>query len=125
MRPIGTLTLTLSLSLSVLALAAAAPAEAQIVGERSYAPVPARNLFLPDSRLPGPSIWDEVEDIRGDIRRAREAGWLTPREARRLDREARRIAAAAARSGEDGLSDSERRELRARGEAVRSVITRP
>lgn len=119
MRPIGTLTLFM------LALAAAAPAEAQIVGERSYAPVPARNPFLPDSRLPGPSVWDEVEDIRGDIRRAREAGWLTPREARRLDREARRIAAAAARYSHDGLSDSERSELRSRGEAVRSVITRP
>lgn len=114
-----------ALPLVVAALGAAAPADAQIVGRRTYDPMPAASPFLPDSRLPGPSVWDEVEDVRGDIRVARRNGWLTRREARRLDREARRIAHAAARYGRDGLSEAERRELRSRSEAVRSVITRP
>lgn len=114
-----------SFGLVVLALAATTPGAAQIAGRRDYPAVPTADPFLPDSRLPGPSIWDDLDDIRGDIRRARDAGWLNRREARRLDREARRIADAAARYGRDGLSDSERAELRSRSDALRGVITRP
>ena len=114
-----------SIGLILLGLAAAAPADAQIVGRRSYDPVPPPSLFLPDSRLPGAPIADEVEDMRGDSRRARNAGLLPRRDARRLDREARRLAHAAARYARDGLSDGERAELRDRGQALRSVIVRP
>jgi len=113
-------------TLPVLLVAlAAAPAASQIAGERSYAPVGPASPFLPDSRLPGPGIWRELDDLRGDIRRARDNGWLSRREARRLDREARRISSAAARYGRDGLSGSERDELRARSEALRGAVTRP
>ncbi|MGQ0559720.1 MAG: hypothetical protein ACT4OE_09075 [Sphingosinicella sp.] len=108
----------------VAALAAAMPADAQIVGRRTHEPVPVSSPFLPDSRLPGPGIWREVAQVRGDIRRARDNGLLTRREAGALDRETRRIGHVAMRYGRDGLSNSERDELRVRVETVRSAIGR-
>ena len=109
----------------LVAVATAVPAGAQIVGQRSYDPVPPASRFLPDSGLAGPAIWRELDDIRGDIRAARANGWLSRREARQLRRETRRIAHAAARYGRDGLSTSERRELQARADALRGIVTRP
>lgn len=107
------------------AIALAAPAGAQTVEARRYEPVGIANPFLPDSRAPGPGIWAEVADIRRDIRRARENGWVSRREARRLDRGARRIGHVAARYGEGGLSAAERGELSNRTAALRSVVARP
>lgn len=99
-------------------------AGAQIVGQRNYGPVSETTPFLPDSRLPGPSIRADVRNIRERIADARESGALSRREARRMDREARRIGYAASRYGRDGLSASERRELQARAEALRSTVGR-
>ena len=73
-----------AVSLSILLALAAAPLSAQIAGRRSYDPPPARELFLPDSRLPGPGYHREVANIRDNIRRARAGGLLSRREARRL-----------------------------------------
>lgn len=107
--------------------AAAAPqaASAQIVAPRDYGPVAAVNPFLPDSRTAAPSPGREVEDLRGRIAAARESGDLTPREARRLDREARLIGRLAARYGRDGLSAPERGEIATRAAAVRAAVNRP
>lgn len=109
----------------LLTLAAATVLDAQIVGQRTYEPAPKRDLFLPDSRPPGPGIGREVAQLRENIRRARDGGRLSRRDARRLDREARRIAHAAARYGRDGLSVAERTELDARTAALRSLAGRP
>jgi hypothetical protein len=111
-----------AVSLSILLALAAAPLSAQIAGRRSYDPPPSRELFLPDSRLPGPGYQREVASMRENIRRARAGGLLSRREARRLDREARRIRAQAWRYGRDGLSDSERAELDQRAIVVRQAI---
>ncbi|HZG47070.1 MAG TPA: hypothetical protein VEZ41_12525, partial [Allosphingosinicella sp.] len=73
------------------AAATAAPqsASAQIVQPRDYGAVAARSPFLPDSRPPGPTAGAEVRDLKDRIAAARESGDLSPREARRLEREAR------------------------------------
>ena len=99
-----------------------APAAAQFVPRPSYPPVAAADPFLPDSRAPGPAIWQEVDFLHARIDRARDAGLITRREARRLNREAHRIADRAWTYGRDGLSSSEREELQSRTRAVDSAI---
>lgn len=103
-------------------LALALPAQTQIVGHRDYGPAMVTSPFLPDSRLPGASIGRQVAHQRGRIRDAREAGLISRREARRLDREARLIGAVARRYARDGLTAAERRELDGRGRALDSAI---
>ena len=110
------------LILSLILPAFAAPAAAQIAPTRTYPSVGAANPFLPDSRLPGPSPWQEVDHLRDRIDDAREAGLITRREARRLNRETRRIAARAWTYSRDGLSTSERTELQRRAQAVDGAI---
>ncbi|WP_114952330.1 hypothetical protein [Sphingosinicella terrae] len=100
----------------------AAPAAAQIAAPRTYPSVGAANPFLPDSRLPGPSLWQEVGHLRDRIDQAREAGLITRREARRLNRQTDRIAARSYTYGRDGLSASERTEIESRARAVESAI---
>ena len=112
-------------ALALLAFAIAAPAAAQIAGKRDYGPVPTAGPFLPDSRLPGPGIGREVDDLEDRIDRARDSGALTRREARRLDREARAIGRLERRYGRDGLSQSERAELENRARYLRDSINRP
>ena len=109
------------LPLAVLGLSA--PAAAQIVGTRSYPAVGLADPFLPDSRLPGPSARQEAGQLRDRIGRAREAGLITRREARRLHRQADRIAGRAHIYGRDGLSSSEQAEIRARALAVESALS--
>ncbi|HEU0098483.1 MAG TPA: hypothetical protein VFQ67_06875 [Allosphingosinicella sp.] len=116
---------TLFAALTLLAATTSAPAAAQIVGKRDYGPVPAASPFLPDSRLPGPSIGREVRDLKGRIDRARESGALPAGEARRLEREARAIGRLARLYGRDGLSPSERAELDARAAYLRDAVDRP
>lgn len=113
------------LLLRLLAFALAAPASAQIAGKHDYGPVPLANPFLPDSRLPGPPLGKELRDIEGRIDRARDSGGLSPREARRLDREARAVGRLARRYGRDGLSPSERAELEARTAYLSDTVNRP
>jgi hypothetical protein len=109
------------------AAATAAPqsASAQIVQPRDYGAVAARSPFLPDSRPPGPSAGAEVRDLKDRIAAARESGDLSPREARRLEREARLIGRLAVRYGRDGLSASERGEIGTRAAALRAAVNRP
>lgn len=111
--------------LIVTGLTAAAPAAAQIVGKPDYGPVGRFNPFLPDSRPPGPSPAAEVRHLRERIGDAREAGLISAREARRLDREARLIGRLAWRYGRDGLSDPERSEIERRARVVQARINRP
>jgi hypothetical protein len=109
----------------LLALALTAPAAAQIAGKHDYGPVPAANPFLPDSRLPGPPLGKELRDIDRRIERARDAGRLSGREARRLDREARAIGRLARHYGRDGISPAERAELETRTAYLRDSVNRP
>jgi hypothetical protein len=109
----------------VAGAAAPVPASAQIVQPRDYGAVAARNPFLPDSRPPGPSAGAEVRDLKERIAAAREEGDLSPREARRLQREARLIGRLAVRYGRDGLSAPEQGEIATRAAAVRAAVNRP
>jgi hypothetical protein len=95
-------------------------ASAQIAGSRPYEPAVAANPFIGDSRLPGPSLGRDLRQARADIRRAREAGFVSGREARQLRREARAIEQLAGFYAGDGLSDPERRELASRTQYLRS-----
>jgi len=104
---------------------AATPAAAQIVQKPVFGPVAAANPFLPDSRLPGPSVHQEVRQLRGQIAAARESGEISAREAKRLDREARLIGRLGRRYGRGGLSDSEANELTLRAAALRARVNRP
>lgn len=115
----------IAIVLSGAAMAAAAPASAQIVAPRDYGLVGRANPFLPDSRPPGPSAAAESRDLRERIGAAREAGQLSRRDARALDREARLIGRLGLRYGRDGLSGAERAELETRAAALRARINRP
>ena len=104
-------------------LALPAPAGAQFVPRHTYPPVATADPFLPDSRLPGPGVWREVGFLHDRIDRARDAGLITRREARRFSRQANRIADRAFTYGRDGLSSSEQAELQSRTRAVESAIS--
>jgi hypothetical protein len=108
---------------SIACLAVSAPAGAQFVGRPTYAPVAVANPFLPDSRLPGPGVWREVDFLHDRIDRARDSGLISRREARRLSRETNRIAYRAFTYERDGLSSSEQAELTSRARAVESAIS--
>ena len=110
---------------ATVSILSAAPASAQIAQPRDYGPVAARNPFLPDGRLPGPSAGAEVRDLKERIAAARDSGDLTRREARALEREARLIGRLAVRYGRDGLSAPERGEIAMRAAAVRAAVNRP
>lgn len=113
-------------ALLALSLAAvpAGPAAGQIAEPHRYPPVGIADPFLPDSRLPGPGVWRDTEYLHDRIDRAREAGLITRREARRLNREVSRIRASGYRYERDGLSRSEQAELQARTQAVSAAISR-
>jgi hypothetical protein len=108
--------------LPLLVAVVAIPLHAQIAGRHDYGPSPVSTPFLPDSRLPGAGIGREVAQLRGRIEQAREAGTISRRDARRLDREARLIAGVARRYARDGLSQPERREIESRSRVVDSAI---
>ena len=103
-------------------LAIAAPGTAQIVGKHDYGDVRMPDRLGPDGRLPRPSPGAEVRDIRGRVGDARDAGAISRREARQLDRQARAIGGLARRYGRDGLSFSEAREIEARSLALRAEL---
>jgi hypothetical protein len=109
----------------LLAFPIAVPAHAQFTGRHVYEPVGTSNPFLGDSRLPGPGIGRDLHDIRQRVDRARDSGAISGREARQLDREARRIGRLADLYGRDGLSASELAELQARAAYLRDAVGRP
>ncbi len=106
------------------AFALAAPAAAQIAGRPPREPVFRGNPFVDDGRMPGPGIRAEMGQVRRNIERARNNGFITRREARQLRRETRRIESAALRYARDGLSGAERDELAVRTQAVRGAASR-
>jgi hypothetical protein len=107
-----------------LVLPIAAPASGQIAGRHEYGPAPRANPFIGDSRLPPRGVGRQVHDMGERVRRARDNGFISRREARRLSREARAIEHMAARYGADGLSQSERDELELRAQALSGAINR-
>ena len=111
-------------SFILLALATAAPAGAQIVGRPDYGDVGQRDHFLESTRLAHPRVHDDLRDVRQDIRRAERSGAISEREARRMRRELRDIGQFAYFYSRDGLTASEAAAVRARTEALRSVINR-
>ncbi len=102
----------------------AAPADAGIVGRHDYGPAPRSNPFIGDSSLPPRGAGREARKIEERVRRARDEGLISRREARRLSREARAIEHMAARYGADGLSPSERSELELRRQALSAAVGR-
>lgn len=112
-------------AIPLLALILPAPAAAQIAGRPAPEPAFRANPFVDDGRMAGPSVRDDMRQVRRNIDRYREIGALSAREARQLRRESRRIQAAALRYGRDGLSGSERDELANRSQALRSALPRP
>ena len=112
-------------AVALLIAALAAPAAGQIAPRREYGPVARPNPFISDGRLPSPGVRREARDLRSRIERARESGSLSPREARRLEREARLIERLGRRYGRDGLSAAEQHELEVRAAAVRAATNRP
>ena len=75
-----------------------------------------------------PSNWTpssrETDQIRGDIRKGRDSGQLSRREARQLRRESYQIDRIQSRFGHDGLSDSESAELITRRQLLREDVLR-
>lgn len=98
-----------------LLLAGVSPAQAQIWdGGRSA---------VPDTPMPAdPGVTPMLNDLRRDLRTARRSGQITRREERSLRQQAALIANAERRYRSAGLSASERRELIARTEALKSAI---
>ena len=99
----------------------AVPASAQIWSGPSMAGISGGN----PRELKVPSVEPrsrETVKIRRDIENGRDAGQLSRREARQLRREGYQIDRLEARYGRNGLSDSERRELAARREMLRSDV---
>ena len=102
----------------------ASPVDAGIVGRHDYGPAPRSNPFIGDSSRPPRGAGRQAHKIEERIRRARDDGSISRREARRLSREARRIEQMAARYGADGLSPAERRELELRTQALSAAAAR-
>jgi hypothetical protein len=113
----------LAYSVLLAILCTAAPASAQIAGKHDYEPVGIATPLWGDSALPGPGIGRDLRDVRQRIDRARHRGDISRGEARRLDREARRIGGLARRYGRDGFSASERAELAARANYLRGAVS--
>lgn len=120
----------LPFALSALLASIAAPAAAQI----GISPVGSVGIVGPH-RPPAPApprfdrrqvdIFGQVEQVRDQVRHARDAGLVSPGDARRARREAGQIGFMAARPGVGGLSDSAYGELQVRLAAMRSLLAAP
>ncbi len=111
--------LTSTAAVALLTLLIATPAGARIAGRHPQEPVRPASPFIGDSRLPGPSIGRDLQNVRSQVERARSSGELSTKEARRLNREARQIGRLGRRYGRDDLSEAERSELEARAHYLR------
>lgn len=101
---------------TILALALTAASASPQIWDGGY---PVAEPQLP-TLIPAPA--DGTRDIRESIRDGRKSGQLDRKEARALRRETRAIEAIGARLAEDGLSDSEAREITVRTEAERGLV---
>ncbi len=94
------------------------------------APVPSHRIDLPTGPLdtggsasaPQPAIGRQLDGIDDGIRAGRSSGQLSRREARALRRENGVIGSIASRYAENGLSQSEARELQTRTEVMRDIV---
>lgn len=108
------------------AAALTSPVTAQIVARHpSSADAFRPNPLTIDRRATGPGIRGDMRDVRNRIDDARDAGTISRAEARQLRRETWAIDDLATRFGQDGLSDSEQRELETRTLYLRGEVTRP
>ena len=107
-----------------------------IVAAMLLAPAAAQAQFMPrtppaSDRIPGISdmgtgpggstLGHDLRETRERIARGRDDGALSKSEARALRREARQIASLAELYSRDGLSDSEKRELDMRTQALKDL----
>ena len=103
-----------ALASTLIALAGILPGPGQVYGPPSPAATPA-----PVRVVPGTSA--EVGTIYRDIRDGRESGQLSRGQAKRLRREAGEIGELEERYATNGLTDSERAEIRNRVEVLRAI----
>lgn len=111
----------------ILTALIAAPASAQLRRGIAGPPPPSERIPSIAERVDPQPAYDErlardLHDIRERIDDARDTGTLTRREGRRLDRENRQIGTLASRYGQDGLSNSERAELKTRAHVLRDQV---
>ena len=106
-------------------LALPASADAQVYGPP--APGEERPPSVVDARVGSDdrTLGQDLDEARERIKRQRESGAISKREARALRREAGLIGELAARYGADGLSDDERRELEMRAQVLRAEAALP
>ncbi len=94
------------------------------------APPPSHRIDLPtrpldtgtSANIPQPAIGRQLDAIDDGIRAGRASGQLSRKEARGLRRENGVIGSIAARYAENGLSQSEARELQMRTEVMRDIV---
>ncbi len=101
------------LAVIITTLPAAAPAQFVSAGP------PADIIAMPNQPL---SLAADRRDIRRSIRAARRSGDISRAEARSFKKEDAAIGALGERFGQDGLSQSEERELQVRTEALRGMV---
>jgi hypothetical protein len=113
----------------LLVIALADPATAQRWSVYR-APPPSHRIDLPtrpldtgtSANIPQPAIGRQLDGIDDGIRAGRASGQLSRREARGLRRENGVIGSIAERYAENGLSQSEARELQIRTEVMRDIV---
>jgi hypothetical protein len=113
----------------LLVIALADPATAQRWSVYR-APPPSHRIDLPtrpldtgtSANIPQPAIGRQLDGIDDGIRAGRASGQLSRREARGLRRENGVIGSIAERNAENGLSQSEARELQIRTEVMRDIV---
>lgn len=116
-RPQRKNTMYLLPSLLLSAMLSAYPASQQIYDPPT--PVPTR----PFPGIKPVEIGQEVDQIRSNIRKGRDRGQLSRKQAKDLRREASELDSLASRYGRDGMSDSEQAELRNRAEVLRAITS--
>lgn len=116
--------LRIAVLILILGSASVPPAAAQIVGRPQYERVGTPDPFLGNGYMPGASVGAELRQIDRRIDRARDSGLITRREARQLRSEARGIVYLAGVYRHDGISYSERIELRTRLDVLRDAVNR-
>jgi hypothetical protein len=103
-----------ALASTLIALAGILPGPGQVYGPPSPSATPAPVLVVPGTSA-------DVGTIYRDIRDGRESGQLSRGQAKHLRREAGEIGELEERYARNGLTDSERAELRNRVEVLRAI----
>ena len=96
-----------------------------IAGDRAWTRVEPPPRIMPDNASARGSYGGEARQLRRQIDRARDNGWISRCEARQFTREVGRLQYHAAIYGVDGFSRFEARVLDARALYVRGLINAP